>query len=172
MKPAAPVMRTRHLLQSVIMTSRPGTNGTPAADHDSELAAPNPACPDGFVSASSLPPGIGAVPVDEARNPVLDRGARCKIHRCREVGDVGVGFHDIAGLYWLEFPHRGATGRGLNHGKQMLEFDRMVVADIVDPPGRRAARRIGRLTRPLRIASRWSGDEPDDRLGHVINIRE
>lgn len=43
------------------MTRKPETNRTPAADHDNAFAAPNPACRVGVVSASSLPPGIGAL---------------------------------------------------------------------------------------------------------------
>src|ERR1700752_1646776 len=98
MKPAAPVTRTRRLLQSVIMARRLGMDRTPAADHDNEFAALDPARRHGVVSASSLPPDIGAIPANEAINPVLDQGAGGKIDRGREVGNVGVGFRDITGL--------------------------------------------------------------------------
>jgi len=52
-----------------------------------------------YEGPSSLPPGVGAIPGNEASNPVLDRGMWCKINCSREIGNVSIRFLDITRLH-------------------------------------------------------------------------
>src|SRR5882762_4853174 len=90
---------------------------------------------------------VGAVPVDEAPNPILDRRTGREGDRLAEVVDVGKSFRHVAGLHRHQFADRGLAHRLLDQPHDLGDLDRRVVADVVDAPGSAARCRVGPIAR-------------------------
>src|SRR5262249_34780255 len=109
-------------------------------------------------------------PVDEAANPLRDRGLGTKSDGAFEVADVGPGLRHVARLHRQELADGGLAERLLDQPHHLGHLDRPAVADIVHVPGRPAGRRIGGIPRPCRVGRSRDADKPHDRLDHVVHI--
>ena len=65
-----------------------------------------------------------------------------------QIVDVGIGRRHVARLHRQHFTLRGSAQRLLQQIDHMRHIDRLIVADVVDAPGRRAAARVGPVARP------------------------
>src|SRR3977135_3731532 len=94
---------------------------------------------------------IGAVPVDEPPNPILDRRIGREGDRLAEVVDIGESFRHVTGLHRHQLADRRLAHRLLDQPHDLGDLDRRVVADVVDAPGSAARCRVGPITRPAPI---------------------
>src|ERR1700726_1595963 len=112
------------------------------------------------------------IPCRKTSNTIFDGRCRPKADVTLEIGDVGVGCLDIAGLHRQHFLYGGPTEFLLKQRYDMDQIFRMAVADVVDFPRRGAGRRVGLRTIPVGSALRRGVDEANDRLADVIDIGE
>src|SRR5438128_2702113 len=74
----------------------------------------------------------GAEPVDEARQPLAEGGARCVAEFPRGAADVGEGLPDVAGLLG-EVPDVGRLAQGVpKGGDHLAQLNGVRVAEIVE----------------------------------------
>src|SRR5215472_17229546 len=109
----------------------------PAACRSSKLRM-NTAWPPYSARRNASHPVIPAIPLDEARQALVDRGLGAKAEFAGRGVDIGVGRDHVAGLHPHQIPAGGLAERTLEHGDEALELLAPVVAEVVD-----AVRRLG-----------------------------
>ena len=110
------------------------------------------------------------IPGDEVGDALFDRRRRLVVELLDEVGDVGVGIRNVARLQGQHF-HIGLPTQGLlQRGDIVHEFDRTVVADVVDPPGGHAGARIGLCAVPGRIRRGRTIEHTNHAFDDVVDV--
>lgn len=102
----------------------------------------------------------------------FDRCRRREAGVARQIGDVGGSCRDIAGLQRLQIEHRLAAQGFFDAGDEVREFDRAVVADVVEPVRRRAGAGIGLGGIPRRIGLRDAIAGAHHALHDVVDVGE
>src|SRR5262249_8521596 len=115
---------------------------------------------------------VGAVPLDEAGDPLLDRGFRPEAEVARQVVDVGPRRGDIARLEVQEVLLRAAAQAFLEHLDVPQQLDGPIVANVVNAIGGPTGPRVGSITGPFGIRRGGLGQNPHDPLDDVVDVGE
>src|SRR6476659_7892882 len=78
---------------------------------------------------------IGLEPLDETADAIGNRGRRLEIDLARQVVDIGVGRQDVSRLHRQELALGLDADSVFKQTDDLEQFDRIVVADVVDAPG-------------------------------------
>ena len=115
---------------------------------------------------------VAAIPVYETTDANLDGCCRLVVKLFDEIANVGVGVRYIAGLERQEFLDRRLAQSLFQRGDVIHEFHRLVVADVVNAPGRRAGAGIGDGAVPVGVGRRRPVENADYALDDVVDIGE
>ena len=115
---------------------------------------------------------IGPIPIDEAGHAFGKRRARAESNGRLELSDVRAGFQHVARLHRQRLPKRSAAGRLFDEAHQFVHLDRSVIAEVVDPPGRKARCGIRFGDRPAQVGRRGTIEQLHDSVGDIVDVSE
>lgn len=89
-----------------------------------------------------------------------------------QIGNIGIGVGHITRLQWQHFHFRLPAKRFLKCGDVIHQFDRAVVANVIDTPGSHAGARIRACPTPDRIRPGRLIQYADNAFHDVADIGE